>query len=71
MADQRFRDLIAGASSHTQADDDEAAMLPERRVRAPGSEPGRPKRGQPGWKDPDVKRRGTAPPSGGVRGGQF
>lgn len=71
MADQRFRDLIAGVTGQPSSDEDGAAV-PEHRLRAPGMEPGRPKRGQPGWKDPDVKRRGVDPPSArGVRSERF
>lgn len=71
MADQRFRDLIAGVSGHAPVDEEQGERLPTHRVRAPGTEPGRPKRGQAGWKDPDVRRRGTEPPSGGIRGDRF
>lgn len=69
MADQSMRDFIAGVVRSTT--DDEETPVREQRVRSPATEPGRPKRDRPGWKDPDVRRRGTMPPSGGVRGQPF
>lgn len=63
--DDTFRELIAKVVKHGPK---EAVAL---KARAPGLEGGRLKRGQPGWRDPDVKVRGTKPPTGGVRGERF
>lgn len=66
MPDESFREFIANVVKHGPK---EAAAL---RVRAPNMQQGRPKRGQPGWRDPDQPAsRGSTPPSGGVRGERF